>query len=490
MTCKPEQIRKLMRNSRKDTLSTAAAKAGMSENTARQYLKRGGKPLMRRARNYRTRLDPFSDVWPDVENLLTADPGLEPKTLMEWLFERYPDRFKSSQVRTLQRRIREWRALHGPDKEVMFQQDLVPGRQSQSDYTWCNELNVTIDGKPFPHMLFHFVLPYSRWETASIAFSESLESLTQGYAAAVKELGAVAPEHRTDNLAAAVPIGADRKVFQRNWRNFLAYYAVVPSANNPRQSHENGSVEKSHDLLKRALDQRLRLRGSRNFATQSAYEEFVQAVIYRRNKDRKERLAQELRCMQELPRTDWRDPKEITVSVSPWSTVVIFRSTYSVPSRLIATKLRALVYHDHIELYFGAKEIQRMQRLRPGEAFINYRHVIAHLVRKPGAFARYRFREELFPSLTFRQAFDRLNSTDANKGHVEYLRILHLAAMNTECAVERALQLILQTNGSLTVESVKELITTKHALPVINVFPPNLASYDDLLSRQAEELPA
>jgi hypothetical protein len=490
MTCKPEQIRKLIRNSRTKTLAAAAARAGMSENTARQYVKRGGKPLMRKPREYRTRHDPFGDVWSDLANLLDADAALEPKILMEWLMERYPNRFKPSQVRTLQRRIREWRALHGPDKEVMFQQDLVPGRQSQSDYTWCNELNVTIDGNPFPHMLFHFILPYSRWETVSIAFSESLESLTQGYAAAVKELGAVALEHRTDNLAAAVPIGAERKTFQRNWRNFLAYYGVQPSANNPRQSHENGSVEKSHDLLKKALDQRLRLRGSRNFATQSAYEEFVQTVIYRRNKDRSERLAEELRCMSELPRRDWRDPKEMTASVSPWSTVVILRSTYSVPSRLIGSKLRALVHHDHIELYFGTKEIQRMQRIRPGEAAINYRHVIGHLVRKPGAFPRYRFREELFPTLVFRKAFDKLNSGDPQKGHVEYLRILNLAAMNSECSVERALQLILQTDQSVTAESVKELITTKHHLPAITVLLPNLADYDNLLTPQKEGVPA
>src|SRR5262249_23393053 len=161
----------------------------------------------------------------------------------------------------------------------------------QSDYTSCNELEVTIAGEPFQHLLFHFMLPYSRWETASIAFSESFESLTQGYATAVKELGAVAPEHRTNNLAAAVPIGADRHVFQRNWKNFLAYFGATPSANNPNQSHENGSVEKSHDLLKKALDQRLRLRGNRNFATRDAYEEFIRSVVQRRNKDRQQRLS-------------------------------------------------------------------------------------------------------------------------------------------------------------------------------------------------------
>src|SRR5262249_14102763 len=162
----------LMKDSNTKTLAAAAARAGMSENTARRYVQRGGKPLDQKPRKYRTRKDPFTDVWDEVSEMLAADPGLEAKTLMEWLTERYPGRFLASQVRTLQRRVRDWRALHGPDKEVMFQQNLQPGRQSQSDYTSCNELEVTIAGEPFQHLLFHFMLPYSRWETASIAFSE------------------------------------------------------------------------------------------------------------------------------------------------------------------------------------------------------------------------------------------------------------------------------------------------------------------------------
>ena len=179
--------------------------------------------------------------------------------------------------------------------------------QSQSDYTWCNELGITIAGQPFEHMLFHFMLPYSRWETASIAFTESFESLTEGYAAAVKELGAVATDHRTDNLAAAVPIGK-RKEFQKRWTDFLSHFGVKPSSNTPKESHENGSVEKSHDLLKKSLDQRLRLRGSRDFPSRTAYEEFFRAVIYRRNRERKERLAEELKLLKELPRKSWNEP--------------------------------------------------------------------------------------------------------------------------------------------------------------------------------------
>ncbi len=205
---------------------------------------------------------------------------------------------------------------------MFFPQKLQPGRQSQSDYTHCTELKVTIKGAAFPHMLFHFMLPYSRWETAYIAHSESFQTLSEGYTNAVRELGAIAEEHRTDNLAAAVPIGK-RKEFQRRWKEFLSHYGAYPSANNPGESHENGSVEKSHDLLKRALEQRLKLRGSTDFPSVEAYEDFVRSVLARRNRERKQKLAEELRHMKSLPARDYSDPKELVVGVSPFMRIPV-----------------------------------------------------------------------------------------------------------------------------------------------------------------------
>ncbi len=453
----------------------------MSENTARRYFKQGGKPLPTVDRVYRTRRDPFAEVWDQLAEMLTKDPGLEAKTLLQWLLESYPGKFRSTHLRTLQRRVSEWRVLHGPDKDIFFPQDIPVGKQSQSDFTWCKELNITIAGEPFEHMLFHFMLPYSRWEFASIAFSESFQSLTEGYAAAVKELGGVAPEHRTDNLAAAVPIG-ERKIFQRRWKDFLGHFGVRPSSNNPRQSNENGSVEKSHDLLKKALDQRLRLRGSRDFVSRDSYENFVQTVVNRRNSDRKERLNVELRVLAELPRRDWNAPQELFVSVRPWSTVSILRSVYSVPSRLVGAKLRALVYSERVELYFGKNLVQEMPKVRPGESAINYRHVIAHLVRKPGAFKNYLYRDELFPTTVYRRAFDCMKS--AGTDDREYLRILNLAAMDGENLVETALQLLLEMDTVPTEEDVKALLEAKHPVPEISIEIPNLSFYDDLLTKQ------
>lgn len=276
MTCTNKQIELLLRYASVHTQEVAAAKAGMSLRTAKRYLKSGGKRKRKKPeeRSWRTRKDPFFDVWSEIRAMLERDQGLEAQTLMEWLLATYPGKFQSGQVRTLRRRIHDWRVLEGPErKEVMFAQTLLPARQSQSDYTHCNQLEVTIAGEAFPHMLYHFMLPYSRWEYVWICFTESFETLTSGYGRAVRELGAVAPEHRTDNLAAAVPIG-EHHTFQVRWQDFLSHFNVVPSANNPRRSNENGSVEKSHDLFKHALDQRMRLRGSRDFSSIEAMNNF------------------------------------------------------------------------------------------------------------------------------------------------------------------------------------------------------------------------
>ena len=191
-----------------------------------------------------THKDVFAEVWPSIEEMLGIDSGLQSQTLMQWVIDQYPEQFNWSHLRTLQRRIMKWRALKGPDQEVMFPQRHIPGEQSQSDWTHCNGLGVKIDGQPFPHMLYHFMLPYSRWETAFISPSESFDSLTMGYMRAAAELGAVPKDHRTDNLTAAVNNHGNRHVFTERWTAFLDHYGVEPSKNNAGVSNENGSVEK------------------------------------------------------------------------------------------------------------------------------------------------------------------------------------------------------------------------------------------------------
>lgn len=467
------------------TQQVAAAKSGMSLRTARKYIKQGGGMSKSKEWKWRqTHQDAFAEVWPEIHAMLELDSGLQTQTVMQWLIDQYPQQFRWSQLRTLQRRIRRWKALNGPDRDIKFPQVHTPGKQSQSDWTHANELNVTIGGEYFPHMFYHFMLPYSRWETAYISLSESFESLTAGYMKAVSELGAVAEEHRTDNLSAAVNNHGSRHLFNERWVAFLSHYDVTPSKNNPGESHENGSVEKSHDLLKNALDQALRLRGSREFASVAEYEKFVRRILDQRNKSRKDRLKEELAKMKSLPERHWSDPKEVRPQVTAFSTVSVEKAVYSVPSRLIGRELRALVYPEAVRLFLGDTLVQEMVRLAPGARRINYRHVISQLVRKPGAFANYLYRDELFPSIVFRQAYDVLKQKRLQRADKEYLSILHLAAKGSEQDVEAALTVLLEAKELPTFESVKELVQQEcpSVLPPVFIPAPELCSFDRLLT--------
>lgn len=433
-------------------------------------------------KNISKRTEIFDGVWPELEQRLTIDPGLQAKTLMQMLMER-DECFHWGHLRTLQRRVRDWRALKGAEQDVKFRQIHIPGKQSQSDWTHCEELLVTINGAAFPHMLFHFMLPYSRWETAYISYSESYENLVSGYTRAIAELGAVPEEHRTDNLSAAVTSHGNRPVFTERWQNVLDHYGVRPSRNNPGESHENGSVEKSHHLLKSELDQLLKLRQSREFSTVAEYEKFLRRTLDKRNRGRKARVAEEVAVMKDPPKRAWNEAVEERVVVNAFSLVTISKALYTVPSRLIGHELRALVYAEVVRLFLGNTLVIEMPRQVAGGKRINYRHLVAHLMRKPGAFAGYVFRDALFPSLVFRQAYDSLMKHKPERADKEYLAILHHAAMGSEQDVESALELLLGGGAVPSLASVKELThVSVGALPDIQIPVPELFSYDDLLS--------
>jgi hypothetical protein len=475
----------LIRNERKIGLEGAALKAGMSLRTGRKYVKAGGlMPEQKQWKWRQTHKDCFAEIWETIEQMLTINPGLQSQTLMQWLMDKDPEKYNWSQLRTLQRRIRRWRALKGPDQEVMFGQVHIPGRQSQSDWTHGTELEVTIGGRPFRHMWFHFMLPYSRWETAFLSQSESYDNLTMGYMKAVAELGKVPKDHRTDNLTAAVTNHSGRHVFNERWEAFLAYHGARPSKNNPGESNENGSVEKSHHLFKNALDQALMLRGSRDFASVAQYEEFARRILEQRNEPRKKRLTEELAVMGDLPERHWNDPKEIYPQVTSFSTVSVGGALYSVPSRLIGRVLTALVYPEVVRVFLGETLVQEMPRLAPGDRKINYRHVISQLLRKPGAFANYQYREELFPSLVFRRAYDALKKWRPERADKEYLLILHQAATGSELNVETALTALLESGELPLSTAVRELVRDDcpGELPSVFIPAPDLCSYDDLFT--------
>lgn len=463
-----------------EALERAALKSGMSENTARRY-REGAPPKGTRARRvYRTRTDPFVAVWPEVEKMLEMAPGLEAKTIFERLLERPDVTFTDGQLRTLQRKIRRWRAEHGPYKEVMFPQEHRPGEYAQSDFTSMNDLGITIDGEAFDHLVYHFVLPYSRWETGMVCFSESFETLIAGFQGAVAELGRVPHKHRTDNLSAATHDLKDgRRAFNERYLGAMAHYRVEADRNTPGRAHENGSVEQAHHRFKRAVEQALLVRGTRDFADRAGYERFLREIFAGRNKRRFD-LGDDLRGMKELPPMRIEDFRRERVMVTRFSTIRAADNTYSVSSRLIGEEVDLRLYAETIEAWHGERLVATMERQRGrGNVTIDYRHVIWSLVRKPGAFARYRYREALFPTLVFRRTYDELAERLGSGADLEYVRILHLAASTSETAVEAALELLLGSGELRDYAQVRAAAAPEPvAVPSCTIEPPDLSAYD------------
>jgi transposase len=465
-----------------ETLERAALKSGMSENTARRYRKGAMPKGARPGRTYRTRPDPFEGVWAEIEKMLEAAPGLEAKTIFARLLERPDSTFSEGQLRTLQRKIRRWRAEHGPYKEVMFPQQHRPGEYGQSDFTSMNELGIIIGGEAFDHLLYHFVLPYSRWETGMVCFSESFETLIAGFQRAVGELGKVPRKHRTDNLSAATHDLKDgRRAFNERYLGAMAHYGVEADRNTPGRAHENGSVEQAHHRFKRAVEQALLLRGTREFGDRAHYEAFLGEIFAARNKRRTD-LGDDLRGMGQLPPMRIEDFRRERVMVTRFSTIRAAENTYSVSSRLIGETVELRLYAETIEVWHGERRVATVERQRGrGNVTIDYRHVIWSLVRKPGAFARYRYREALFPTLTFRRAYDALVDRLGSRADVEYVRILHLAASTSETAVEQALDRLLERGELRDYAQVRTVSAPEPVeVPSYAIEPPDLRSYDAL----------
>jgi transposase len=485
-----QQVRRLMKELNEgETLERAALKSGMSENTARRYREGASRKGARPGRTYRTRPDPFEGVWPEVEKMLEAAPGLEAKTIFERLLERPDGTFTEGQLRTLQRKIRRWRAQNGPHKEVMFPQEPRPGEYAQSDYTSMNDLGITIGGEPFDHLVYHFMLPYSRWESGMVCFSESFETLIAGFQRAVGELGRVPHKHRTDNLTAAThDLKEGGRAFNERYLGAMAHYGVEADRNTPGRAHENGSVEQAHFRFKRAVEQALLVRGTREFADRASYEVFLREILAGRNK-RRTALGDDLRGMKELPPMRIEDFRRERVRVTRFSTIRAAENTYSVNSRLIGEQVDLRLYAETIEVWYGQQRVATMERQRGrGNVSIDYRHVIWSLVRKPGAFARYRYREALFPTLTFRRAYDALAERLGSRADLEYVRILHLAASTSETAVETTLEELLDRAELRDYAQVRAAAVPEPVeVPSCAIDPPDLSAYDAITAVGGDE---
>jgi ribosomal protein S21 len=479
-------------------LAVAAAKAGMDEKTARKWRRLGHLPSKpREPRQYRTRLDPFAGVWGEVEQLLERDASVEAKTIFDYLCRKDPEQFQEVQLRTLQRRVKQWRAQKGEPREVYFPQEHVPGRQAQSDFTHMNELLVTIAGQLFNHLLYHLTLTYSNWEWGQVCFSESYESLAEGVQDALWELGGVPQEHRTDSLSAAVRPPRSKEEFTEKYQGLLQHYGMKASHSSPGRGHENGDVEQSHHRFKRAVQQELILRGSREFAGRAEYEEFLAALFRRRNQLRRARVAAELKVLGELPKRQLEACSKEVQRVSRNATISIRNNYYSVPSQLIGERVELRIYGGHLEVWYGGELAERLERMRgEGHAAINYRHIIHSLVKKPGAFAHYRFQSSLFPRLIFRVAYDELQRQQPAQAEREYIQLLKLAAEESEELVAAVLRELIDGGEPLSSSRVREELRARVEQPqqvlTVKIEAVALQSYDQLLGQllDSEEVAA
>lgn len=487
------KVRKLMEAYQKTgKLSVAALRADLDRKTARKYLKAGVLPSeLKREHTWRTRSDPFARYWGEAEEMLRGAPEIEAKALFEWLCERHVDAYDEGQLRTFQRRVRTWRALSGPPKEVYFPQEHEPGVKMETDFTRMNELKVTICGEPFLHLLCHSVLAYSNWEWGVVCQSESFLALRKGFQAALMHLGRIPREHWTDHTTAATHVIGGQKggvwEYNRTYLDMMEHFGVEPHTIQVSRPNENGDVESGNGALKRRIKQHLLLRGSRDFKSVEEYEAFIAGVMTKANRLRQKRCAEEQAVMRLIDVRLLPEYREEEARVTSWSTVQVDRNTYSVPSRLRDEKVKARVYEEKIEIYFHGVRQLTVPRL-PGERghAVNYRHVIDSLVRKPGAFKQYKFRQDMFPTEEFRWAYDTLCASCTERmADMEYLRILQQAAHTMESRVQGALRRLKASGIVPRWDAVRELAPIpRPQVPELPRLRVNLEEYDSLLVGQ------
>jgi hypothetical protein len=417
------------------TQIVASAQAGFSERSA-QRIDTYEFRAIEKKRNWKTRSDPFELVWKtELIPLLEAEPKLEARTLLEELQRRHEGEYPNRLLRTLQRRVRQWKATFGPEKEIIFRQKHVPGWQGISDFTDASELGITIRGELLPHLLYHYRLSYSGWEYAQVVLGgESYTALAEGLQNAFWCSGGVPQTHRTDSLSAAYRNCSDKakEEFTDSYRELCEYYNVDPTRNNKGVSHENGSIESPHRHLKHHIDQALMLRRSKDFDSIDMYRSFIREIIVRQNKRIEKRFAEERAFLKALPERKTSDYSEDRVKVTSSSTILLKDVTYSVPSRLIGMTLKVHIYDDRLECYVGGDHVITLQRLRRNKKrlhHIDYRHIVGSLMRKPQAFRSYIYKDDLFPTFAFRQTWELMDKQlDSRVACREFIKILNEAA--------------------------------------------------------------
>jgi transposase InsO family protein len=410
------QVSLYMKNRRTNTPAVAAAKAGFSTSTAYRIEQDPRPPSQKISPRGRRRPDPLAGIWDsEVVPMLKAAPGLRSIAVFAEMRRRHPDLGEKVR-RTLERRIRAWRAVNGPDQDVIFRQEHEPGRMGLSDFTDMAEAAVSIAGQPLDHRLFHFRLAYSGWQHAHVILGgESFVALAEGLQNALWSLGGAPADHRSDSLSAAFR-NLDRDAAEdltRRYEDLCAHYGMVPSRNNRGVAHENGSIESPHGHLKRAIGDALLLRGSRDFPDLPDYRRFIDEVVGQQNARRTKEIEVERGVLKPLPPDRTADFEQTLVPVTSSGGFTLRKVFYTVPSRLIGHRLRVHLFDDRLDCFLGGTRVLTLARGRPrGNGrhghVVDYRHVIHALRCKPMALLNLVYRDQLFPRRAYDRAFEAL----------------------------------------------------------------------------------
>jgi hypothetical protein len=439
-----------MKYRQNNSIEVAAAKASISRATAYRIDKEVRLPSQDKPSRGRRRPDPLEHIFDtEIVPLLTTAPGIRAVAVYDEMRRRHPELSEGIR-RTLERRIRSWRAVHGEAQEVIFRQTHEPGRLGLSDFTDMGSLGVTIASQPLDHLLYHFRLVWSGFEHAHVILGgESFVALAEGLQNALWSLSGSPLYHRSDSLSAAFRnLDADAKAdLTHRYEALCAHYRMTPTRNNKGVAHENGSIESSHGHLKNAIRDALLMRGTRDFGDLVSYRAFIDEIVSRRNAAHGKRIDAERPHLQALPDRRTTDFEEVIVTVSSTGGFVLRKVFYTVPSRLIGHRLRVRLFDERLDVFIGGTHLLTLPRGRAHangkhDQVVNYHHVIHSLRKKPMALLGLVYRDKLFPRAEYRRAFDvlveQLPDKQACKIAVELLALAHDRGCERELAEELA----------------------------------------------------
>ena len=487
-----QQIRIYM-NERKDgkTQTQAAAKADLSERTGRRIDKGLTAVSQTNERHWRTREDPLETHWQSIVcPLLEDNPELTPITIHEHLCDNYPDQYNTSSLRTLQRRVKQWRLVHGPEQEVIFRQEKIIGEMGISDFTLLKDIVISIRGEIFDHRLYHYRLVFSGWRFVKVIHGgESFAALSAGLQDAFWRCGGVPKEHRTDSLSAAYNNHSEKTQFTAQYESLSRHYGFKPTRNNPGISHENGAIESPHAHLKQRMRQAILLRGSHDFESLDDYQSFLNQIVAKLNAQHKTRINEARKQLKPLPKQRTHDYSEAVVVVTSSATINVKRVLYTVPSRLIGSHLRIRIYDDKLALYAGHEWVAELTRIYAKGTLrsrcVDYRHVIDSLAKKPQAFRYSILRNELLPNADYQAVWQYVDHhLDSKKACKYIVNVLSLAA-NGDCESELG-RFICQGIAKHQLPSLdrcrEHFAYVPDQYPVTQTQTPSLNDYDDFVT--------